>query len=144
MTDQAMVDHFAEMAKPRLVDLLKLKVRHIYETTPANGNSLLVVEGNEVKFKLYQTSQPYRDIQRFLAEDKLVGFILNPGLLSIAKAVAMDVRGRRLLVTRKIASGPGDKGVVAHIDHFGVRVMMYFDSVPEETQVVWECLYAVA
>src|SRR5260370_17125273 len=115
MTDQAMVDHFAEMAKPRLVDLLKLKVRHIYETTPANGNSLLVVEGNEVKFKLYQTSQPYRDIQRFLAEDKLVGFILNPGLLSIPKAVATDVRGGRLLSPRKIPPTPTDNASSAHL-----------------------------
>jgi len=33
--------------------------------------------------------------------------------------------------------------VVADIDHFGTRVMMSFDSILNETQVVWESLYGV-
>jgi hypothetical protein len=34
--------------------------------------------------------------------------------------------------------------VVAQLDHFGVRIIMSFDSVRKETQVVWEALYGVA
>jgi hypothetical protein len=37
-----------------------------------------------------------------------------------------------------------DKSVVAHIDHFGIQVMISFDSAPNEAQVVWESLYGVA
>ena len=43
-----MVDLFAKLAKPRLIDLLKLKVRHVYETTPGTVNSGLSVDGCEV------------------------------------------------------------------------------------------------
>ena len=78
------------------------------------------------------------------AADKLISFLVNPGVLPIVKAISMDVRGRKMLVTRKIQARDDDKGVVAHIDHFGIRVMMSFDSVLNETQVVWESLYGVA
>jgi hypothetical protein len=144
MTEQAMVDHFANLAKPRLMDLLKLKVRHVYETTPGNANSKLVVDGCEVEFKLQRTAQPYRDIERFLAEDKLIGFVVNPGLLPIVKAISMDIRGRRVLVTRRIQAREDDKGVVAQLDHFGMRIMMNFGSGRNETKVVWEALYGFA
>jgi hypothetical protein len=144
MTEQAMVDLFAKLAKPRLMDLLKLKVRHVYETTPGNSNSKLVVDGCEVELRLLRTAQPYKDIERFVAEDKLIGFVVSPGVLPIVKAISMDIRGRQMLVTRKIQARDDDRGVVAHIDHFGIRVMMFFDSVLNETQVVWESLYGVA
>jgi hypothetical protein len=144
MTEQAMVDHFAKLAKPRLVDLLKLKVRHIYEKTPGNANSKLVIDGREVDFRLLRRAQPYKNIERFLAADKLISFLVNPGVLPIVKAISMDTRGRKMLVTRKVQARDDDKGVVAHIDHFGIRVMMSFDSVLNEAQVVWESLYGVA
>jgi hypothetical protein len=144
MTEQAMVDHFAKLAKPRLMDLLRLKVRHVYETTPGNANSKLVIDGCEVDFRLLRTEQPYKDIERFLAADKLIGFLVDPGVLPIVKAISMDTRGRKMLVTRKVQARDDDKGVVAHIDHFGIRVMMSFDSVLDEAQVVWESLYGVA
>jgi hypothetical protein len=139
-----MVDHFAKVAKPRLLDLLKLKVRHVYETTPGNSGSKLVIDGCEVDFRLLRTAQPYKDIERFLADDKLIGFIVNPGVLPIAKAISMDIRGRNLLVTRRIQPSDDDNGSVAYLDHFGVRVMMCFDSDLNEMEVIWECLYGVA
>jgi hypothetical protein len=132
------------LSKPRLMDLLKLKVRHVYETTPGNANSKLVIDGCEVEFRLLRTAQPYKNIERFLAADKLISFLVNPGVLPIVKAISMDIRGRKMLVTRKIQARDDDKGVVAHIDHFGIRVMMSFDSVLNEAQVVWESLYGVA
>jgi hypothetical protein len=144
MNQQSMVDHFAKSAKPRLLDLLKLKIRHVYETTPGNSGSTLVIDGREVKLKLLRTAQPYKDIERFLTEDKLIGFIVNPGVLPIVKAISMDARGRNMLVTRRIQPRDNDSGAVAHLDHFGVRVMIFFDSGLNETQVIWESLYGFA
>jgi hypothetical protein len=68
---------------------------------------------------------------------------VNPGVIPIVKAISLDIRGRKMLVTRKIQSRGDDRGVVADIDHFGTRVMMSFDSILNETQVVWESLYGV-
>jgi hypothetical protein len=34
--------------------------------------------------------------------------------------------------------------VVAHLDHFGVRIMMAFDPVRNDTQVVWDALSGFA
>ena len=56
--------------KLRLMDLLKLKVRHVYETTPGDANSKIVIDGDEIRFRLVRTAQPYRDIERFVAEDR--------------------------------------------------------------------------
>jgi hypothetical protein len=144
VTEQEIVDFFAKAAKPRLLDLLKLKIRHVYETTPGNANSKIVIDGSEVQFKSIRTAQPYRDIVRFAAEDKVMGFVVNPGLLPIVKALSMDIRGRRMLVTRRIAEREDDQGAAAQLDHFGVRIQMHFDPVRKETQVVWEALYGVA
>jgi hypothetical protein len=144
VTEQEIVDLFAKAAKPRLMDLLKLKVRHVYETIPGNAESTIVIDGNEIHFKSIRSTQPYRDIERFVVEDKIIGFVVNPGLLPIVKAISMDIRGRKMLVTRRIQAGDDDKGVVAQLDHFGVRIVLNFDSVLNETQVVWEALYGFA
>jgi hypothetical protein len=144
MTKQEMVDLFAKLAQSRLMELLRLKVRHVYETTPGNANSKLVIDGHEVQFKLVKSAQPYKDIERFTAEDKVIGFVVNPGLLPIAKAISMDLRGKTMLVTRRIEARDDDIGVVGHLDHFGVRVMMSSDLVRNETELVWEALYGVA
>ena len=138
------MDLFANAAKPRLMDLLKLKIRHVYETTPGDANSKIVIDGSEVVFKSARSLQPYRDIERFIAEDKVIGFVVNPGLLPIVKAISMDIRGRKMLVTRRIQARDDDKGVVAQLDHFGVRIMLCVDPVRNETQVVWEALYGFA
>ncbi len=54
----------------------------------------------------------------------MIGFVVNPGLLPIVKALSMDIRGRKMLVTRRIQRRDEDKGVVAQLDHFGVRIMV--------------------
>jgi len=144
MTEQQIVDLFAKVAMPRLMDLLRLKIRHVYETTPGDANSKIVIDGCDVQLKLIRSAQPYRDIERFVAEDKVIGFVVNPGLLPIIKAMSMDIRGRKMLVTRRIQARNEDKGVVAHLDHFGVRIMLCVDPVRNETQVVWEALYGFA
>jgi hypothetical protein len=144
VTEQAIVDLFAKAAKPRLMDLLKLKVRHVYKTTPGDAKSKIVIDGSEVVFKSIRSAQPYKEIGRFLAEDKIIGFVVNPGLLPIVKAISMDLRGRKMLVTRRIQARDDDKGIVAHLDHFGIRIMLRVDPVRNETEVVWEALYGVA
>jgi hypothetical protein len=135
------VEQIAGAAKPRLIELLKLKVRHIYELTPGAAGSKLAVEGHEVVFKAVRAVQVYKDIERFLAEDKLLGFIVTPGVLPLVKAITMDVRGRRMLVTRRMEP---HVGVFADVEDFGVRVTLAFDKASEETRLIWECLYAVA
>jgi hypothetical protein len=144
MTDQDTVDLFARIANQRLPYLLKLQIRHVYETTPGDANSKLMIDGSEIRFKSIRSAQPYKDIERFVAEDKVIGFVVNPGLLPIVKAISMDIRGRKMLVTRRIQARKEDKGVVAQLDHFGVRIVMSFDPIRSETEVVWECLYGVA
>lgn len=152
MDDQATVDRLAQLAKPRLMDLLKLKVEHIYDPTPGNENSTVVVEGAvkgaaegcEIRLTLLRTAQPYKDIDRFVVDDKVIGYIVNPGVLPIAKAISLDIRGRRQLVTRKLESREAGHNAIAHMDGFGVRIMMFFDPVAGETQIVWECLYGVS
>jgi hypothetical protein len=89
-------------------------------------------------FKSVRSAQPYKNIERFVAEDKVIGFVVNPGLLPIVKAISMDIRGRKMLVTRRIQAREDDKGVVAQLDHFEVRITMFFDPVRSETDVVWE------
>jgi hypothetical protein len=144
MSRQAMVNQFAKLAEPRLVELLRIRVRHVFEMTPGRANSSLVVEGIPVQFTLFRTTQPYKDIERFLADDKVIGFVVNPGVLPIVKTITQDTRGRKLLVTRRIQAADYENSLVAHFEHFGMRVVMSFDEVLDETQVAWECLYAVA
>ena len=144
MTDQEIVDYFARLAKSRLLELLKLTVPHLYDPRPGSADSQLKSSESDVGLKLVRTVQPYAGIERFLGEDKVMGFVINPGLVALIKAIAFDVRGRRLLVTRQIAPKNGDKGAVAHLEDCGVRVRMYYDEDEGETHVVWECLYAVS
>jgi hypothetical protein len=143
MTDQEMVDRFALVAKPRLTELLRLKAQHIYDDTPGDANSTLEIGSAEVRLKLARTVQPYAGIQRFATEEKEMGFVVNPGLVPLVKAITLDVRGRRFLLTRRIADTPSDKGAIAHIDGYGVRILMYTDAAGAETQLTWECLYGV-
>ena len=144
MTEQAIVEYFAKAAKPRLMELLRLRVRHVYEMTPGEAKSKLVVDGFAVEFKSVRTEQPYKDIERFAAADKVIGFVVNPGLLPIVKAITLDMRGRSMLVTRHIQARAGDRGVIAQLEEFGIRLLMVFDSTQNETRLIWEALYGVA
>jgi hypothetical protein len=144
MTDQEIVDYFARLAKPRLLELLKLTVPHLYDPRPGRAEAKADDNDSDVGLKLVRTVQPYADIQRFLAEEKVMGFVVNPGLVALIKVIALEVRGRRMLVTRQIAPRGDDRGVVAHVEGCGVRVMMYYDEDEGDTHVVWECLYGVS
>ncbi len=70
-------------------------------------------------------------------------YIVGPGLLPVVMALSKDIMGKKLLVTRRVAARDDDKGVIGHLDGFGVRIMMYFDKAAGETIVEWSCLYGV-
>ena len=144
MTEQEIVDYFARMAKPRLGELLRLKAQHVYDDTPGRAGSTSMAGSQPVKLQLTRTVQPYASIERFATEEKAMGFVVNPGLVPLVKAIALDVRGRQWLVTRKVAATDGDRGVVAHVDGYGVRILMHHDAEQGDTRVTWECLYGVA
>ena len=141
LTAQEMVDLFARKAKPRLLELLKVKVPHIFDDSPGRDNSTFVTDYGEVRLKLQRTSQPYGDMDRFAREDKVIGFVVNPGLLPIVKSMTFASQGRKVLVTRKIAAGLSDRGAVAHIEGFGIRILLTFDAEKNESQVAWEWLF---
>lgn len=145
VSKQETVDRLAVLAKPRLTGLLRLRgVRHVYDSSDGALNSK-VSDGGEVftldKFK--RALQPYREIERFLSDEKVMQFIIGPGLLPVVTALSKDIVGKTLLVTRRVAARDDDKGVVGHLDGFGVRIMMYFDEAAGETIVEWNCLYGV-
>jgi hypothetical protein len=70
-------------------------------------------------------------------------YIIGPGLLPVVMALSKDIVGKKLLVTRRVAAKDDDRGVIGHLDGFGVRIMMYFDEAAGETIVEWNCLYGV-
>jgi hypothetical protein len=145
VTEQKMVDRFAALAEPRLTSLLRLRgVRHVYDPKPGALNSTVVEGGHILALdKLKRASQPYRDIQRFLSDEKVMQYVIGPGLLPVVTAVSKDIAGRKVLITRRVAARDGDKGVIAHLAGFGLRIMMYFDETAGETIVEWNCLYGV-
>jgi hypothetical protein len=58
------VNLFVKAAKPRLMDLLKLKIGHVYETKPGNVGSTLLIDGDEIRLKSIRTVRPWRYIRR--------------------------------------------------------------------------------
>jgi hypothetical protein len=145
VNEQDTVDRLAVLAKPRLTSLLRLRsVTHVYEPTPGALNSRIVEGGLEVRLdKSKQASQPYRDIERFLIDEKVMPYIIGPGLLPLVTAMSKAIMGRKLLVTRRVAARDDDQGVIGHLDGYGMRIMMYFDAVANEMILVWECLFGV-
>ena len=145
MSDQETVDRLAVLAKLRLTSLLRLRnVKHVYDPSPGAVNSKVIEDGHEVTLnKLKRASQPYRDIERFLGDEKVGQYIVGPGLLPIVTALSKDIMGKKLLVTRRVAARDDDKGVIGHLDGFGVRIVMYFDEAAGDTIIEWECLYGV-
>ena len=101
-------------------------------------------DGHKVTLdKLKRISQPYRGIERFLSDEKVMEYIVGPGVLPVAMALSKDIVGKKLLVTRRLAARDDDQGVVGYLDGFGVRIMMYFNEAAGETIVEWNCLYGV-
>jgi hypothetical protein len=145
MQAQAMADLFAELAQPRLMELLKLKsARHAYDPEPARAPAKSLHEGREILLsKLIQTAQPYKNIERFVSDERVMAYIVDPGLIPIVKSILLDARGRRLLVSRKVAPGADGEGAVAHVDGFGIRIVVQIDAASQEARVTWECLYGV-
>jgi hypothetical protein len=143
---QETVNRFALLAEPRLATLLRLSTaRHVYDPVPGAVNSDSVESGERIVLSQWQRSQqPYKDLERFLGEERVMQSVIDPGLLPIAKAIARDVLGRRILVTRRIAAKKNDSGAIAHVEGYGIRILLYADTDAGDTIVAWECLYGVA
>lgn len=146
MTPQETVDHLAVLAAPRLASLLRLSTaRHVYDPVPGAMNSRSVEAGTTITLNRWKSDrQPYKDLERFVSDERVMQSVVDPGLLPIAKAIARDVLGRRILMTRRIAAKENDQGAVAHVPGYGIRILIHFDTVAAETIVAWECLYGVA
>ena len=146
MNAQETVNRFALLAEPRLATLLRLSTaRHVYDPVPGAVNSDSVESGERIVLSQWQRSQqPYKDLERFLGEERVMQSVIDPGLLPIAKAIARDVLGRRILVTRRIAAKKNDSGAIAHVEGYGIRILLYADTDAGDTIVAWECLYGVA
>ena len=140
------MNRFALLAEPRLATLLRLSTaRHVYDPVPGAVNSDSVESGERIVLSQWQRSQqPYKDLERFLGEERVMQSVIDPGLLPIAKAIARDVLGRRILVTRRIAAKKNDSGAIAHVEGYGIRILLYADTDAGDTIVAWECLYGVA
>ena len=146
MTDQETADRFAQLARPRLVTLLRLSTAvHVYDDTPGALDSQFVeATGTSVAPNRFKRGvQPYRDLQRFVSDERVMQSVIDPGLLPIVKAISQEVRGRRLLVTRRIVAKKSDRGAVAHVEGCGIRILIYADEDTSDTIVAWECLYGV-
>jgi hypothetical protein len=145
VSDQEIVDRLAVLAKPHLTGLLRLRgTEHVYDPTPGALNSKVTMDGHTITLdKLKRASQPYRNIERFLSDEKIMQYIVAPGVLPLIKAISQDIMGKRMLVTRKLAPMDADKGVVGHLDGYGVRIRIYFDKSAGETIVEWSSLYGV-
>jgi hypothetical protein len=104
------------------------------------GAKHLAAEGEVLLNNYPRTVQPYQSIERFLSKEKAIPFLIEPGLVPLVKALALDVRGRKLLVTRKPAPRESDRGAVGYLPGFGVRLLL---ATGPETTLTWECLYGV-
>ncbi len=142
LSAQEMVDLFARKAKMRMDDLLRLKVEHVYDDRPGRDGATTATAHGEVKLKLFKTSQPYGGMDRFAQEDKVIGFVINPGLLPIVKAMTFAAQGRKVVASRKVAAA-GERGAGADVAGYGIRVMVSFDAATNESTVAWEWLFGV-
>jgi hypothetical protein len=137
VSEQSDAERFATLASARFPALLRLSTaKHIYDPAPGSLNA--------ITDKWVQSSQPYKDLARFTVDERIMGSIIDPGLTPIAKAISRDVLGQRTLVTRRIAPKENDRGAIAHLVDYGIRVRIYRDEEAKDTILVWECLYGVA
>ena len=100
MNPQQMADFFARLAKPRLMELLKLQnVEFLYDATPGRAPGTYFHQGREVPLKLQKTSQPYKDLYRFVEPGEGSAIYSGPRPGAAVKAIKTDVRGRSILMT---------------------------------------------
>ena len=91
-----------------------------------------------------RAEQPYRDLTRFTSDERVMQHVIDRGLLPVVTALAKESLGKKVLLTRRPAPRPTDRGVLAYLAGYGMRIEVYFDPAAEDTIVAWECLYASA
>lgn len=140
---QPTADRFAALAAARMPSMFQLRsTRHVYDPTPGDVNSVSAVDGRDVVLKHWRRAeQPYRDLDRFSTNERVMQHIIDRGLLPIVMTLAKEIMGKKLLVTRWPEPRNPTPGVVAHLDGYGIRIVIRFDAATEDTIVAWECLY---
>jgi hypothetical protein len=143
---QPTAERFATLATARMSSLLQLRgTVHVYDPEPGDVNAVSQALGTPVVLKHWRRAeQPYRDLSRFTGDDRVMQHVIDRGLLPIVMTLSKEIMGRKLLVTRRPAAREGDRGVVAHLTGYGIRIEIRFDAATEDTIVAWECLYASA
>lgn len=140
---QPMADRFAMLAAARMPSLLQLRSTvHFYDPEPGDVNAVTMTNDRPVVLRHWRRAeQPYRDLSRFSGDDRVMQHVIDRGLLPIVTTLAKEIMGRKLLVTRRPAPRKDDRGVVAHLGGYGIRIKIHFDAASEDTIVAWECLY---
>ncbi len=140
---QPTADRFATLATARMPSLLQLRSTvHFYDPEPGDVNAVSTANGQQVTLMHWRRAeQPYRDLNRFSSDERVMQHVIDRGLLPIVTTLTKEIMGKKLLVTRRPAPRKGDRGVVAHLDGYGIRIKIHFDSAAEDTIVAWECLY---
>lgn len=129
MTAQETADRIAFLAASRILALVRLSTAtHVYDPTPGTATPT-------------RHEQRYRDLDRFMTDERVIGSVIDPGLLPIAKGISRAVLGQRILTTRRIAAKKNDQGSFAHVVGYGIRIGIRRDE--EDTVVAWECLCGV-
>ena len=140
---QPTADRFAKLATARMASMFQLRsTEHVYDATPGDVNSVTLALGKEVVLKHWRrVEEPYRDLNRFSTDERVMQHIIDRGMLPIVTTLAKEIMGKKLLVTRRPSPRKGDRGVVAHLEGYGIRIKIHFDAAAEDTIVAWECLY---
>lgn len=118
---------------------------HFYDPEPGDVNSVTIADSTKVVLKNWRrVEQPYRDLNKFASDERVMQHVIDQGLLPIVLTLSKESFGRKVLVTRRPALRPEDKGVVAYLDGYGIRIQIHLDPESENTIVGWECLYGLA
>jgi hypothetical protein len=140
---QPTADRFAALASARMATMFQLRSTvHVYDPEPGDVNSVSIALGKKVVLKDWRRAeQPYRDLDRFSTEERVMQHVIDRGLLPIVTTLSKEIMGKKLLVTRRPSPRKSDLGVVAHLDGYGIRIEVHFDAAAEDVIVAWECLY---
>ncbi|MBY0503541.1 MAG: hypothetical protein K2X03_06520 [Bryobacteraceae bacterium] len=140
---EVLANRLASLANLRMQSLLNLRgTVHHYDPVPGDVNSVSRVAGGDVMLKHFRRAeQPYHDLTRFTGPDRIMPHVIDRGLLPIVTALAKEILGRKLLVTRYSASPTLKGATVVHLANYGIRIQIHVDAPSQDTIVAWECLY---
>ena len=115
-------------------------MQHIYDPTPGKLHDTTVVDGlTLVANRFKQALQPYRDLNAFTTDERIMPHVIDAGLVPVVKALMQEIRGQQYLLTRNMIDAK--VGSSSYIEGIGVRIRIYTDEDADDTIVAWEVLY---